>query len=142
MEIVLNKFAIVALPNHNFSAFWLAIVFSELHVIESGVSEHRELLAQPLSITIVKPLMFLAVTFKLALQPRVQRPKVVLDIVVQLGLELVGVKYLDGAFLPPRPDRFSIAQIDLHVHHVMRERLQSFIVVCGAVEYNIAGLCI
>ena len=75
-----------------------------------------------------------------AFEPAVDGPVVELDIMVEFGLELIGVEELYGSFLPPGPDGPALPEIDLHVDHAVRERPELRVVVGGAVEDEVAGL--
>lgn len=67
LKVVSNQFVVVSLADHDFPGLWLAVVFGKLHVIERRVGKHRKLLAEPLAVPFIQPLMLLAVAFELAL---------------------------------------------------------------------------
>lgn len=77
---------------------------------------------------------------ELALEPAVNRPVVPLNVVVKSRCELVGVKHLNGSLLPSGSNRLAFSKVDLHMHHLMRERFQFGIIIGGTVKNEISRL--
>jgi len=78
-----------------------------------------------------------AVTFESTLQPTIYRPVMTDNIVVHGRLKFIGVKDLNRALLPPRPDRLSLSEINFNVHHPMWKRFQSGVKVDRTIKNKI-----
>ena len=87
-EVVRNQFAVVACAHKNVSALHF-LVFLYVEVIEGWISENGEFIAHPFIGAFIEPLVFIAVTNKLALEPGINGAVVVLYVVVEGGFEFV-----------------------------------------------------
>ena len=138
-KIFLDQLAIVPFPNHDF-LYVLFLTFLHVNIVERGISKYRVLITQPFICPFIQPLMLWTVTLEFSFQPWINRSVMPLDVVIKLWLKLVRIKHLDGALLPPCADGLPFPQVNLNVHHPVREWFQFCVIVCSAVKYQVSWL--
>lgn len=133
LEIVGDKFAIVSFAHKDVSSLYF-LTFVEVHIIECGVCEDWELIWKPFVGSLIEPFVLGTVTLKLAFEPAVDWPVVILNVMVKFRLKFIGIEHLDSAFLPSCSNRFAFSHVNLDMYHSMRKRFELGIIVGCAVE--------
>ena len=136
-KVLMNKFTIVTLTNHNLFDF-LLLHFLNVHVVQCRICEHWEFITDPLIGSFIQPLVLWTMALEFSFQPWIDRSEMEFNVMIKLWLELVWIKDLDCSFLPSCTDWLSFAQVNLYVHYPVWERFQFCVVVSRTVKNQVS----